>query len=542
MMEQLKTTIQHVISESKSINWLIVHAIAKLCPTIENVEFSFVDGKERDDEPFKTNQGYLSLKTPKTIKSFEKIVSELIQLFETDEIALANLHIVVSRTSYSGEDRDILAKNYKNNLKPETLKKIYILLVNSLNEVYHQHNYIARHRPKTTDDWLRLFHSTQYLHVISDPLINCLLLVKKTGERLLDFELIELMHPALRAVLMGWYGYDLCISEEKLDGLLQKKEEAAFLSACLIDDTAPDKKAPEWLSKKVIELFVNDHWINVGHPIFVHVLGLSFRNKNDNELYKRLAELFHIVLSEKLLIENHGAIDWIHQLKFPDDFIALFAWSQNNNLKLSDIPENNRAAVLNQFINELRVILDNIPEYLSSENSKDPFISYNLYEPKYQNAIAHLLILLLYATEANMKELERICFSIKLLFYGGYSARSLAIHFTEFLLLIGISARNLNGMEENEFETLQTYLTLLVNTILVPYVHLTERNDEIWNPDSTKNEFQYNAGRYMINLGLSEIRKHEINVHFEGFFKAMDNIKIAEWPYERIMKEQQNTD
>lgn len=527
-MEKFKTIIQKVISSKSTIDWMIVHDISKSKIEIEGVEFSFVDGKERYNEPFKTNQGYISLNTPSAVSEFEKIANELLEEFKSSPIALANLFILFTRASYKGEDKETFLKNFKKQLGKDVCTNIFNLLITSLNNEYYKDNYSIK-KPLNTNDWLDILRSTQYMHGISDPLINCLQLVRSERNRKLDFDLLEKMKPLLRAVLVGQYGFDLDISKSKLKTLYESGEELIFLSACLIDDSEPDKTAPDWLTETLIERILETHWNTIGRHIFVHVFGLSFRNKNNNKLYDRLKDLSNEVLLKHLKTDDAETVKWISKFEFPNDFIALFGWLSSKKIDLSEIHNSNKVAITNQFVSELQRIAKTIHNHLASESSNDPFTSFQLHEGKYQNALAYVLLFLLSATDTNRKDIENVCHEFKTLFYGGFRATYLATRFTELMLLIGLSANNLNGLDEPENSSLKKYLKVISDTILIPYIHLKERDDEVWNPESKREVLQFNAGSHLIINTFTNIRKNEIGKQYDDFFKVINEVKTAEW-------------
>lgn len=527
-MEQLKTTIRKIISQKKIIDWMIVHGISKSKIEIEGVEFLFVDGKERYNEPFKINQGYLSLRNSFAIIEFTKIASGLLKEFKFNSIALSNLFILFTRTSYKGEDKESLLKNFKKQLGKDACTNVFNLLISSLNSEYYKDNYSTK-KPLNTNDWLDIFRAAQYIHGISDPLINCLQLVRRERNRNVDFTILENMNPLLRAILVGQYGFDLEISKSKLKKLYKSTEELTFLSACLIDDSEPDKIPPDWLTEILIERFLENHWDLIGKHIFVHVYGLSFRNKNCNKLYERISDLSHVILLKQIHNEGVETENWISKFKFPNDFIALFGWLSSKKINPIEIPDSNREAITNQFISELKIIKKTIPVHLASENSSDPFISYQLYEGKYQTALAYILLFLLSATNSNRKDIEGVCHEFKPLFYGGFRATNLATHYAELMILIGLSVNHLQGLGENEYISLKQYLKIITDTILIPYIHLAERDDKIWNPESEKDTFQFNAGKHLVTSSIKKIKESEYKEHYNDFFNLINEVTISKW-------------
>lgn len=533
-MNNLKTTIQEILSGNSEIDWIIVHSISKSNLNIKDVKFSFVDSKERIDEPFKTNQGYISFKNPSVVKNFEKIITELFQQFQTNSIALANLYILITRISFKNEDDEILIKSFKKDIGKTNCQNIFNLLIDSLNIKYYEHNNLSVTNLKNINDWLDLFRSTQYFHSNSDPLLSSLQLVRNEQNRKLDFELIENMRPLLRSVLMGQYGFDLQISQHKLKLLSKKEDELTFLSACLIDDSAPDKVSPDWLSQNLIDLFIEKYWKSIGKYVFIHVFGLSYRNKNKNKLYESLENLIHNNLIIQIKSKQTQTTEWINNLSFPNDFIALFTWFSIKKVEYGKINSENKKAILNQLINELNRISKELPIHLASQNSSDPFNSFQLHEPKYQDTLAYLLLFILDSTSANLQDINNICHDFKPLFYGSFRANSLAKHFTEIMLLVALSGNRINGINEIMISNLKKYLRILSETILIPYIHLSERDDEIWNTESEKQVFEFNAGKLLLNNAITSIKKHKIAENYNEFFNEIDNIKIAKWPYERL--------
>lgn len=366
------------------------------------------------------------------------------------------------------------------------------------------------------------------MHSISDPLINCLQLLDSERNHKIDFVFLEKMDPLLRAVLIGQYNYDIVISKSKLEQLYESVAELTFLSACLIDNVMRDKIPPDWLTETLAERFLAN-WDIIGKEIFVHVFGLSFRNKNENKIYKRLQDLIHIILLKKIRSENDETSKWISQFEFPNDFIALFGWLSFKTVILNDIPDSNREAITNQFIAELKRIVKSIPVYLASENSRDPFASFQLHEVKYQTALAYILYFLLFATDKNRNDIKNVCYQFKPLFYGGDSAVYLATWFTEIMILIGLSGNCICGFDDETISSLKQYLNIIAETIMIPYIHLAERDDAVWNTESDNKAFQFNAGKYLVTTYMRRIRNSEIEEHYNEFFRIINNVAIAEW-------------
>jgi hypothetical protein len=98
-MKRLKKSIDKVITESETIDWLILHRIAKLSKSTINASFSFLDAKEAPSKSFNKSEGYLSLKGNKIVKEFNQYIIHEIDKYPKNIIALSNLFIFITRLS-----------------------------------------------------------------------------------------------------------------------------------------------------------------------------------------------------------------------------------------------------------------------------------------------------------------------------------------------------------------------------------------------------------------------------------------------------------
>ena len=151
-MEELKINISKILLDSLKVDWFIIHKISKDKLNIEGIGFSFVNGIERIDEPFKSNLGYISLKNPSIISEFGILIAELLQEFKFNPIALANIFIITTRVSYSGSDKEILIENFKKTIGTKKSNNTFSILTDSLNAEYYKHHHLKDSKPKNTNE------------------------------------------------------------------------------------------------------------------------------------------------------------------------------------------------------------------------------------------------------------------------------------------------------------------------------------------------------------------------------------------------------
>lgn len=527
MKNEVKDLLDEILQKQTGINWLIVHEVAKEAGQYSGIEFSFVNGEERRDEPFATNQGYISLNSNAAIDQVRNSIHELAAVHMTDTLGLANLYIITCRLSYAAEDDESILTELTSMLSLEHREEVFELLLNDLNSAFYKEHRSSSEIPTNAEDWLGLFNSADYLHTISNPLLQCLkLVIKEKGT--INYRWVNRMKPLLRAVIVGQYGYDVSITQQERAEVYQKSEELAFCAACLLDDISQKKMPPGWLNKILVSQIM-ENWETSGRQTLIHVFGISFRNKNSNKVYEELGVLIDEVLKTRLMADERLTQEWIEKLEFPNDFIALFGWVKSKNVDLSHVPGINVEKITTQFLNELEKILTSAQEYFADHRRSDPFATYLLSKEKYGMALAYLLFFVIHSEEENVNRFRSICLGFKPFFYGARQSQYFATRFTELILLMFLISDSISDLEENAGEMLKKYLRVISDTLLIPYVHLTERDDEIWNPESERQVLEFNAGKHLVFVAMQKIRKHKFHVHYTDFFTSMNEVAIAKW-------------
>jgi hypothetical protein len=72
-------------------------------------------------------------------------------------------------------------------------------------------------------------------------------------------------------------------------------------------------------------------------------------------------------------------------------------------------------------------------------------------------------------------------------------------------------------------------LKVISDILLVSYIHLEERDDEVWNPESEKQVFDFSAGRYLVTTAMKNVQKHQVREYYTDFFDSINEVAIAKW-------------
>lgn len=529
-MKEIESKMLNILSETTEIDWLIIHRLS--IEKFSEIKFSSINKKEKLNEPFKTNLGYITFNNDDYISNYKKIIYSLISKLKRNRVALANLYILISRTSFRGENKYSLKTLFKEELGQEVINNIFELFLISLNKNYFSHLQNIQKKCDTLNSWLELFRDVKYLFNISDILFSIIFLVTEKDFVKIEYKIIKDFKPVIKVMLTSYYNVE--IDKVKLLDIINKNiEESSFFSALII----VKEIIPHWVDEDVLKLLLLKYWDNIGKEIFHNIYGISYRNKGKD--FSKLKETINKILYEQIQNENNFNKVWLNSLNFPDCFISLFSWLNENKIDFNNINSINKEFITKSLINEFNEIANNFRKYIVSENDYSPFKSYQLNESKYQLSLSYMLLFLITSDEDSFKrykkKLKKIFFKVKPQFYGGYESTYLAQHFTEIFLLIILSAVNITNIDKRMSSNIEYLLEILSETILIPYIHLIEREEEIWNKETEFEVNQYDIGKYLINDYLRKIYNNENNlkIHFEKLFELFDELKISEWPYER---------
>jgi hypothetical protein len=480
--EQLTGTIKTVISDSKEMDWLIIRRLAVLLPDAEKDRFSFIDKEEKIDEAFQFQQGWMKLNEDE-VKAFKKLLQELVLQNRDNLVRLANLFVLQSRIGSNFSERDELADLFKDTIGVELLSTLYGVLMASLNEMFFVHTSLDRQVPVDAKDWLRLFHWSAMRGSSHELLVGVVFLIADDIQNGVDLRYIRQMKPSIRAVLCDFWGMGIVIDKDELRTLIKEGEELPYLAAYLVHRSRGKQKWPKWVTMDLIEgLFVD--WKRTGSFLVEQVLGGRQGTGVSDENEVHLEQLINTAVSERLKRESTTVTDWILGLVFPLDFIGVFACVGGDKLTYGEVAQANKKQLFTRIIQQLWQIFSEISIFVDENEEQRGPSDWPLGDPKFRHLMAVLLLLYLDVGEKeSRKKFKSICFETKLLFYGAYRTSSLARKLAEMLLVTSLSAKELSSLPDELTPILDRLLADIVDTILVPFVHTIEREEQIWNPE-----------------------------------------------------------
>lgn len=519
-------------------NWFIIKDLSTLIAESKVVSkaitFSIREDGRIFDLPFEKRPGYLVIEEDANssfISDFRTLVKSRLNSPES----LANIFIFQKRISGEESLENETSKGFKE-LAEEHLETIFKILVKSLNIHYFTHHHLSKTHPNNVQDWLDIFRSAQGFNNISDPVIQILDLVKGDNDNQeIELHRLLLLDPLLRAPLFGWYNFEVVDKDCILVSTLTSNVvEASFLIATVLNKSTLNSKVPIWLSQQIIDICLKLHWNEIGKELLAHSYGIRFRNKNETDVLTSLKSSVGSSIRGVLLAKDAKDDFAIDNFDFPDSYIALFNWASAEKLgDFNAIPDGKRRRIIKNLISSINEFPLQVATSLSQNNTLDFFQSYQYMELKYLNLFPWILTSLLHEEEDTFSSMKKLFYGVRPMFYGGYELRSQAIQFTEFILMILLSIMKIEAPTKKMLENWEKILSHISSTILIPYIHLTERDNRIWDIYSEYKEDYYNNAKYLINKSIGQIIKIKYSSYFDGFMRTFRDVKVALWPFER---------
>jgi hypothetical protein len=335
-------------------------------------------------------------------------------------------------------------------------------------------------------DWEDLFLSTQYLEHFDNPID---LLRQAINFRISEIPLIEIIHklaPDPRAALLE-YGINLDYLKEidVLDYLNKNESECTFYGALIVDEY---NHKPSFLGKKLASFLIKEKWVLVGGFLFNKIYNKSRRRMNEETKEVLVKEIDGLFLHE---FSNRTERTIFANFVWPSDFLSLGGWL--NHIKEVEI----NISFSQTFISELSTSVSAL--FLNIKNSIPDFIAekqkaYNFYNDPFDLNVLHINTYLMWATMLSQdrewnqikKAFKTLCYEIKKLYYGSYTANHLALTLSNNLLCLlltypAFEEQKLIG-EERLIELIKSYSDI----IGYQWIHFAEQDDLIWDYENHK--------------------------------------------------------
>lgn len=515
--------VETVLLRQPAINWFIIDELD---------EINTAKTKSADDEflrkelPFGRRLRYLSLSLA-GCEQFDLGLEALFTRLALDTVALGNLFLLLAYTicpEYTVDWLDRFNRYYSEAEK----QQIFEALVQSLNEHYYRGSHYLHSEPKDVPEWIQLFSLSSYRSDISDPSHLLLqLLSRQSSERHIRLTDFIQMNPLVRSHFVSWFGMKVASTSKELSDLLNERpSEICFLAAMLMKEARSDSKVPEWLAPWFIHRLVTESWKEAGRHLFTSI----FTTEEEPPLsliYQYLRVLFSEVLSTESKPERER-FEWMKELSFPEGYMALCSWMHLHKPACLEQAYPVLGDAITQLFNKL---IDEIPILFTYDSWQDPLKTYLISKERYRLMFPYLFLGLCYS-KLLPQSLKKWLLELKVYFYGSYKSQHLGIQYVEFLILTALSIIDIEEADAEVQSYAAEYLHAITDTVLVPYVHLSERNDYVWDRSTKKGEYS-NSGCQLMN---KQLRKLHDNPNwaflFDKFLRAFSEIKVAKWPFE----------
>jgi hypothetical protein len=527
--KELFDAIDSVVSESTGVDWLIVRKLAEKFPDGTLDRFSSIEKEEKFELPFRFNEGYLIIEEHE-YEPFKLFLKELIDKNRHNLTAIANLFILQNRTGGCHSDKEELADFFRDAVG-DRVPLLYEVLIKSLNKEFFAHTTIDRDPVVDAKDWFYRFRASGMAGRAYEVPVAVTALVSNNIQGGVDFAYVDQMKPSIRAMLCEFWGMGISMGQGQMQAVVEKGDELPFLTVYLVERSKYKSPMPDWMTIGFIRNLFFD-WKRTGAFLLEKVLGVYQRVGIVQPGQKQLESLVRAVIAEVLVDGSPKAAAWIDGLEFPKDYVGVSACFADGNLPYDDIPFPNKQRLFLGIVRDLERIFDDIDIFVGENKDHEGPSYWPLSDQKFQFLFRVLLILYLDAgDDESRKKFKKVCFETKQLFYGEFRTSSLAKKLAEMILLTALSADGFTSPSTELFAGLDILQSDLVNSILVPYVHTIEKEEEIWNPEYEGVTGMLRSENLLVNDALERIKNGALVANYSILFNAIDEIAVARWPY-----------
>jgi hypothetical protein len=530
-MEELLAAIESVISVYTEVDWLIVRKLAEKFPEEPPGRFLFIDREEKFELPFQFSEGYLKIEGDE-YEPFKVLLKELIEKNRDNLTTIANLFVLQNRTGCQTADaEDELESFFKEAVGDQQIPAVFEVLMKSLNQEFFRHTSVDRDPVVDAKDWFFRFRASAMVGRAYEVPVAVTALVSNNIQGGVDFVFVEQMKPSIRALLCEFWGMGISMGQDQVQVVVEKGDELPFLTVYLVERSQYKSPMPDWMTIDFIRQLFCD-WKRTGAFLLEKTLGGYQRVGVVQPGQKQLEDLIRAVVAEKLVDASLKAAAWIEVLDFPKDYVGVFACLADGTVSYDKILFSNKQRLFLGILRDLERIFDDINIFVGENNDHEGPSYWPMSDPKFQFLFRVLLILYLDAGDnGSRKRFKKICFETKLLFYGAFRTSSLARKLAEMIFLTALSADGFTSTSTELFASLDILQSDLVNSILVPYVHTIEREEEIWNPEYEGVIGLLRSENLLVNDALGRIKNGPLFPNYSILFTAMDEIAVARWPY-----------
>ncbi len=523
-----KETTDLIVNELIVIDrpdWMIVRRLYESLHEDVHIKFSlFDDWRWKNELPFGKHQGFISFRDA-TLPEITTLITSLYDKVADNDVAVANLWILTDRITLR-TDSDLLSI-LKKKLPDTQHKRVYKILVDSLRKQV-VNNDAVEPMPLRLKEWQRYINGYDYK---AGELAESILFLV-SDRRVVGLADLLLLSPRFVGSLIGFWGVRVHLTPAEAM-CITDPHRLAFLAAIAASQTY--YYLPQWLTQEFVSRLVHDTASGIGLELLRDVFKPMPPGAVTNRHRLRLIAYCKEAVSEILMGNEETAKEWISRLDGVKDIPQVLYIISLSRIVVSDEIKNR---IANHCIIGLKAITADFGRSLSDKHSRYNLTSLQLMTPDSMAAMAVFGECLAKIDEEGKKWFKKMLFEIKPLFAGGYDAKSLAMFTTELLLCSFISGAIWQScMYANEVTTLSHLIDEMGRFIMIPYVHLAERSDAVWDPGYSATQFHPDNPRLLLNHliknGMVNKDYHPARIISDNIVDIIHKTSTILWPFER---------
>ncbi len=367
----------------------------------------------------------------------------------------------------------------------------YPIVLNTLSSLYNEHFEFSQNLPNgslSVKEWDHLFQTLDYLDAF-DSSISLLRLVLNASPSETNFvRVIKNLSPDPRAGLFH-YGVDLTRIREQdvMEQLREQPIEASFYASLI--GHSYSSKVP-FLTQQLTQYLVRENWDTIGKYFFRKIYSGNKIQAREDVVKLIEDDVAAFLISE--VSNETSPKNVIARLNWPVDFIAFGGWANQCHQRrievtFSKTTTEHLASAFCTILTETRKDLD---DFLSKQKIIYDSWPHDPFALNVQHAYAYLMFSVFLCEEDQWRKImdafRTLCYELKTLFYGSYSASHLGTQLSNHILSQLLSFPESPTIEVQNGNRLTELLSTFSELVGCQWIHFTEQDDLIWNYENHK--------------------------------------------------------
>lgn len=502
--------------------WMIVRDLNAVFAGDRRLGFSLFDDWQSGRLPFDRHQGFVTFRCAGA-DGLKAVITALCDAAKEKVCAIGNLWILIDCLNCTNKESFDIQNLFRSLIPLERRRAAFDWIVPYVRDEAYRYIPDRNDLPASIGGWMRFTISSDahdYAHFLASLI---------AGDGSIGLADLFKLPPYLIGALVGFMGYRLALSAAEALAVTEEAQ-VAFLAAQMLNYGGDASSVPEWMSRDLVYGLMVDRAETVGLDLFRRAWTYHPQQTRFPRQQRWLRRLTRSVVTELLSAGDATALRWIGTLDLVDHVPLVLLMMDNPRIPIPDAVHEKMGR---HILERLQAEVNGLAADLAGERCRVRITSTRMNLPG-ASRIARMACRMIVGVWPQVeKSVRNMLYAVRGLFYGGWHARRFASAFVESLLFVVLHAET-EG--ETELQDVMKLIDCMDRTVMTPYVHLTEREETIWDDGFQLTPYSPELNTVVINSCLRYLlaRGNDESRRIAGALAdSIRHTSTTPWPFER---------